>query len=218
MLLLLNILSILKICSSFVIFVSLISNSVYWHFDACNYCPVNFSVCVCVYIATNILKVLNTFSFILMAVSIFIIFPNNTIFHFYVTEITDIINFLVDKLYFFFHSCKQCWLNVLTCVFWYTCMHIRLGIYLDLGFSGGSEVKNPFASAGDMGLNFDLGRSPGEGNGNALQYSCKWNPMDRGIWWVTVNGVKKKKKVGHNLVAKPHNKHLEMQLEIVWHK
>ena len=36
-----------------------------------------------------------------------------------------------------------------------------------------------------------LGRSPGEGNGNPLQYSCLGNPMDRGVWWVTVYGVTK---------------------------
>ena len=36
-----------------------------------------------------------------------------------------------------------------------------------------------------------LGRSPGEGNGNAFQYSCLGNPMDRGTWWATVQGVTK---------------------------
>ena len=36
-----------------------------------------------------------------------------------------------------------------------------------------------------------LGKSPGEGNGNPLQYSCLENPMDRGAWWVTVHGVTK---------------------------
>ena len=36
-----------------------------------------------------------------------------------------------------------------------------------------------------------LGRSPGEGNGNLLQYSCLENPMDRGAWWATVHGVSK---------------------------
>ena len=36
-----------------------------------------------------------------------------------------------------------------------------------------------------------LGRSPGEGNGNPLQYSCLENPMDRGAWWATVHGVAK---------------------------
>ena len=47
------------------------------------------------------------------------------------------------------------------------------------------------ASAGDGGLIPELGRSPGEGNGNPLQYSYLGNPMDRGAWWATVNGVTK---------------------------
>ena len=44
---------------------------------------------------------------------------------------------------------------------------------------------------GELGLIPDLGRSPGEGNGNPLQYSCLENPMDRGTWWATVHGVAK---------------------------
>ena len=48
------------------------------------------------------------------------------------------------------------------------------------GFLGGSVVKNPPANAGDAGLIPGSGRSPGEGNGNPLQYSCLGNPMDRG--------------------------------------
>ena len=51
-----------------------------------------------------------------------------------------------------------------------------------LGFPGGSVVKNPPANAGDVGLIPGLGRTPGEGNGNPLQYSCLGNPMDRGTW------------------------------------
>ena len=51
-----------------------------------------------------------------------------------------------------------------------------------LGFSGGSVVKNPSASAGDSGLILGSGRFPGEENGNPLQYSCPGNPMDRGAW------------------------------------
>ena len=53
-------------------------------------------------------------------------------------------------------------------------------------------VKNQPASAGDLrdlGSVWGLGRSPGEGNGNPLQYSCLENPMDRGAWWATVHGV-----------------------------
>ena len=53
-------------------------------------------------------------------------------------------------------------------------------------------VNNLPANAGDTGdeaLNPGLGRSPGEGNGNALQYSCLGNSMDRGAWWGIVHGV-----------------------------
>ena len=47
-------------------------------------------------------------------------------------------------------------------------------------FLGGSAVKNPPANAGDVGSVPGLGRSPGGGHGNPLQYSCLENPMDRG--------------------------------------
>ena len=47
------------------------------------------------------------------------------------------------------------------------------------------------ASAGDVGLIPGWGRSPGEGNGNPLQYSCLENPMDGGAWQATVHGVTK---------------------------
>ena len=50
-------------------------------------------------------------------------------------------------------------------------------------------VKNLPANAGEDGSVPGLGRSPGEGNGNQLQYSCLENPMDRGALWVTVHGV-----------------------------
>ena len=52
-------------------------------------------------------------------------------------------------------------------------------------------VKNPPANAGDMGLIPGLGRSPGEGNGNPLQYSCLKNDMHRGAWQAIVHGVAK---------------------------
>ena len=50
-------------------------------------------------------------------------------------------------------------------------------------------VKNSSANAGDVGSVPGLGRSPAEGNGNPLQYSCLGNPMDRGAWLATVHGV-----------------------------
>jgi len=59
------------------------------------------------------------------------------------------------------------------------------------GFPGDSAVKNLPANAGDVGLIPGLGRSPGEGNGNALQYSCLGNPMGKGTWQATVHGVAK---------------------------
>ena len=62
---------------------------------------------------------------------------------------------------------------------------------LQLGFPGSSEVKASACNSGDMGSIPGLGRSPGEGNGNPLQYSCLENPMDRGAWWATVHGVEK---------------------------
>ena len=51
--------------------------------------------------------------------------------------------------------------------------------------------KNLPANAGDVGSVPGLGRSPGEGNGNPLQYSCLEKPMDREAWWATVHGVTK---------------------------
>ena len=53
----------------------------------------------------------------------------------------------------------------------------------------GSMVKNPSANSGDAGSIPGSGRSPGEGNGNLLQYSSLGNPMDRGAWRATVHGV-----------------------------
>ena len=54
------------------------------------------------------------------------------------------------------------------------------------GHASASVVKNLPANAGDMGSIPGSGRSPGEGNGNLLKYSCLKNPMDRGARWATV--------------------------------
>ena len=63
--------------------------------------------------------------------------------------------------------------------------------YFSLDFCGGSEVKNlPFNAGGASSIP-ELGRSPGGGNGNPLQYSCLENPMDRGAWQATAPGVAK---------------------------
>ena len=52
-------------------------------------------------------------------------------------------------------------------------------------------VKNSPANSGDPGSIPGSGRSPGEGNGNLLQYSLLENPIDRGAWWAAVHGVAK---------------------------
>ena len=60
-----------------------------------------------------------------------------------------------------------------------------------MDFPGGSVVKNLPAKAGDADLIPGSGRSPGEGNGNPLQFYCLENPMDRGAWWAIVHGATK---------------------------
>ena len=60
-----------------------------------------------------------------------------------------------------------------------------------MGFPGGSVVKNQPSNAEEVALTPGSGRSPEEGNGNPLQYSCMENPMDRGAWRTTVHGVTK---------------------------
>ena len=57
------------------------------------------------------------------------------------------------------------------------------------GFSDGSDGEEFACNAGDQGLIPGSGRSPGEGNGYSLQYSCLENSIDRGVWQATVHGV-----------------------------
>ena len=63
--------------------------------------------------------------------------------------------------------------------------------FLYVDFSGGSDSKVSAYNAGDPVSIPRWGRSPGEGNGNLLQYSCLKNPMDGGAWGNTVHGVAK---------------------------
>ena len=56
-----------------------------------------------------------------------------------------------------------------------------------MGFAGGSDSKQSTCGVGDPGSILGLGRSPGEGNSNTLQYSCLGNPMDKGAWQATVH-------------------------------
>ena len=60
-------------------------------------------------------------------------------------------------------------------------------------------VKDLPANAGDLVLIPGSGKSPGEGNGKSLQYSCLEYSMGRGTWWATIHAVAR---VGHNLVTK----------------
>ena len=78
---------------------------------------------------------------------------------------------------------------------WYTGMTQRdgmgweVGVGLRMGNTCTPMAKESTCNAGDLGLIPESGRSPGEGNGNPLQYSCLENPMDRGAWWAAVHGV-----------------------------
>jgi len=60
-----------------------------------------------------------------------------------------------------------------------------------MGFLGGSDGEESASNAGVLGSIPRLGRSPGGGRGNPLQYSWLENPQDRGAWWATVHGVAK---------------------------
>ena len=60
-----------------------------------------------------------------------------------------------------------------------------------LDFPGSTAGKESACSVGDLGSISELGRSPGDGNGNPLRYSYLDSPMDRGAWWATVHGVTK---------------------------
>ena len=81
-------------------------------------------------------------------------------------------------------------------------------IHANKAFPGDSVVKNLCANAGDMGSIPGSGRSPGEGNGNPLQYACLGNPMDRGAWQATVHGVTKEsdmtKQLNNNILMNLH--------------
>ena len=96
-----------------------------------------------------------------------------------------------------------CVLSVCVCVY----ARIPWEFFL-LGFPDGSVVENPPASAEDAGSIPGLEKSPGEGNGNPLQYSYLGNSMDRGTWRAIVHGVTKDLMVyvesmgSHNLATK----------------
>ena len=86
----------------------------------------------------------------------------------------------------------MCVCGVCVCV--YVCIYIYVYIYIYMASQVVPVVKNLPANAGDArdtGSIPGLGRSPGEGNGNPLRYSCLENPMDRRAWWAVIHGVAK---------------------------
>ena len=106
-------------------------------------------------------------------------------------------------LIFFFGGCFRGWwwflfffnysiINLQYCIT-FTCTAKWLGYtYICIyGFPGGSVGKESACNTGDLGSIPGSGRSPEEGNGNPLQYSCLQNSMDRGAWWITVHRVTK---------------------------
>jgi len=82
-----------------------------------------------------------------------------------------------------------------TCISCISCIVRWILYHWDMGFPDGTMVKNPptcnAGDTGDVGSIPVLGRSPGEGNGNPLQYSWLGKPMNRGAWRATVHGVAK---------------------------
>ena len=94
------------------------------------------------------------------------------------------------------HVIGQMGMGTLRMSYWTSLMYTFWGfLYLQVfqtsGFPDGSDGKASACNAGDLGSIPGLGRSPGEGNGNPLQYSCLENPMDGGAWWATVHRVTK---------------------------
>ena len=77
-----------------------------------------------------------------------------------------------------------------------TLFSLRLPVYM--GFLGGSDSKESTCNAGDVGSIPGSGRSPGERNGNPLQYSYLENSINRGAWQATVHGVEKRHDWGTN--------------------
>jgi len=84
---------------------------------------------------------------------------------------------------------------------WYLLVYLKISVIVlfILGFPGGSVGKESACNMEDMGLVPGLGRSPGGGHGNPLQYSYLENPVDRGGWWAAVLGFQR---VGHDWMTK----------------
>ena len=107
----------------------------------------------------------------------------------------------INTLLFFFNTWNR-WMfdqlevlkNKFTSIYWKQFLNFLVWNNVNK-FPGGAEVKASACNVGDLGSIPGSGRSPGEGNGNPLQYSCLENPMDGGAWWATVH---RSQRVGHN--------------------
>ena len=86
-----------------------------------------------------------------------------------------------EKIFFKFCFIEVYLISILKCI----------EVYLIWVVPDGSDGKESACSAEDLGSMVGSGRSPREGNGYPLQYSCLGNSMDRGAWWATVHGVAK---------------------------
>ena len=70
-------------------------------------------------------------------------------------------------------------------------MELIAHVYVKKSFPCGSDGEESACNAGDLGSISGLGRSPGEGNGNPLQYSCLEKSMDKGAWQAAAHGITK---------------------------
>ena len=108
------------------------------------------------------------------------------LFHYVGDKASNIHKSLIQKLVNYKYTTTN---QALDMYFFYS--QIFSSCVLEKDFPHSSVVKNPSASAGDVASIPELGRSPGEGKGNPLQYSFLGNTMDTGDWWATVHGVAK---------------------------
>ena len=86
------------------------------------------------------------------------------------------------------------------------------GFRQELGLSRGSDGQESTCSVGDRASIPGSGRSPGEGNGNALQYSCLENSVDRGAWWAAVDGGCKKSEMTERLSISLSHTHIHTHI------
>ena len=115
----------------------------------------------------------------------FVCCPSRT--NFYVNSVIPCKGFLLDS-----ESCKDFYRRAMDLPHYFSCYIVIHGLFelqLFLGFPGGSGGKETACYVGDPASIPGSGRSPGEGYGYPLQYSCLENSMYRGLWWATVHGI-----------------------------